>query len=215
MPPVLFIDLWPEIRGDGIWQERFAAVPAAAFETGTAITVQHFTALDVNRLVREPPRALMLSGSPYNLVDDPALDPVDGVPLERFAALTAVLAALPAVPVLAICFGHQYLNRAAGGTLGRMPATRSEPAWPVEVLAQEPLLAGLDAPRLVESHGWRVETPGDGYAVTARSSDGIEAVRHRDLPRVGFQFHPEYHRRDGATSDGHRVLLNWFGSLPR
>jgi GMP synthase-like glutamine amidotransferase len=213
--PLLFIDLWPEDEGPGRWKDRFAAVPPAAQRAGFTPVVAHHTRLDAGGLAVAPPAGIILSGSRSNLLDDPAEDPRDGIALSAFAPLTALLARLPRVPVLGICFGLQYLTVAAGGTLARLAQERRDPAWAIEPLAPDPLFAGLDAPRCVESHRWRVERPAPGYRVVARSADGIEAVRHADLPRVGVQFHPEYHRNPGATADGERVLMNWLASVPR
>jgi GMP synthase-like glutamine amidotransferase len=211
MRPLLFVDCWPEIRPPGAWQDRFAAIPPAASDAGFTATVRHHTAVPAPESAR--PAGVILSGSRSNLMPDPSADPEDGIALSAFAALTALLAAWSDVPVLGICFGHQYLNYAAGGTLEMMPETRAEPAWPIAPLAPDPLFAGLPAPRCVESHRWRVASPGAGYRVIARSADGIEAVRHDTLPRAGVQFHPEYFRRDGATEDGRRILANWMANL--
>lgn len=215
MRPLVFIDLWPEIGPLGHWQPRFAAIPVAATSAGFAATVHHHTCLDVDGLRREPPAAIILSGSRSNLLEDPSQDPQDGTALSAFAAVTDLLAAVPQVPVLGICFGLQYLTVAAGGTLAKLPVERRDPAWAIEPLEPDPLFAGLVSPNCVESHGWRVERPALGYRVVARSADGIEAVRHAHLPRVGVQFHPEYHRNPGATSDGERVLMNWLGDVSR
>ncbi len=211
MAGVLFIDLWPEDDGDGCWKRRFAAIPAIAHGLGAAITVRHHRRLDPVRCAADPPAGIMLSGSRSNLLDDPSDDPEDGIGIAAFAAVGALLGRLPLVPVLGICFGLQYLTVAAGGTLSQLPAMRSEPAWPIELLGDDELFAGLSTPRVVENHRWRVERPAPGYRLVARSQDGIEALRHRELPRVGVQFHPEYFTRKGATRDGERLLGNWLG----
>jgi GMP synthase-like glutamine amidotransferase len=158
------------------------------------------------------PDALVLSGSRSNLVRDPAEDPVDGISLSAFAGLTAALAAWPRIPVLGICFGHQYLNVAAGGAVAFMAGTRDDPAWAISAEGDS-IFAGLAAPRLVESHSQVVAVAGADYRVIARSPDGIEGVRHRELPRVGVQFHPEYHTRPGATADGRAVFANWLAGV--
>jgi para-aminobenzoate synthetase component 2 len=45
--------------------------------------------------------------------------------------------------------------------------------------------------------------------VTGRTDGGvIMAVRHRELPVVGVQFHPE----SVLTEGGHRLLANWMAS---
>lgn len=214
MPPLLFIDLWPEDEGSGLWKDRFAAVPPAAKRIGLVPLVEHYTRLDVTGLSSAPPAGIILSGSRSNLLDDPAEDPEDGIHLSAFAAVTDLLARLPQVPVLGICFGFQYLTVAGGGALSPLPAERRDTAWTIEPLEPDPLFAGLHTLRCVESHKWRVERPAPGYRVVARSADGIEAVRHAELPRVGVQFHPEYHINPGATADGERVLMNWLASVP-
>lgn len=213
MSAIVFIDLWPEVARRGYWKKRFAAVPLAVVGAGYTAAIHHYTRLDVRRLMAEPPAGIILSGSRSNLLDDPTLDPQDGIALSAFAVLTNLLERLPQVPVLGICFGLQYLMFAAGGTLSRLPAKRKDPAWAITILERDPLFTGLRAPRCVESHCWRVEQPADGYRIIARSPDGIEAVRHATLPRVGVQFHPEYHIQPGATPDGERVLTNWLQSL--
>lgn len=213
MASVTFIDLWPEIAKRGYWKKRFAAVPAAIVSAGYRAVVHHYTRLDVRAMTAEPPAGIILSGSRSNLLDDPSLDPQNGVALSAFAILTELLKKLPQVPVLGICFGLQYLMFSTGGTLARLPTERRTPAWAITLLERDPLFTGLRAPRCVESHGWRVDRPAKGYRVMARSADGIEGVRHATLPRVGVQFHPEYHRQLGATKDGERILQNWLRSL--
>ncbi|HEX3134604.1 MAG TPA: gamma-glutamyl-gamma-aminobutyrate hydrolase family protein [Planctomycetota bacterium] len=213
MAPVVFIDLWPEVAKRGYWKKRFAAVPVAIVAADYRPVVQHYTRLDVRALTAQPPAGIILSGSRSNLLDDPSLDPKDGIALSAFTKLTALLENLPHVPVLGICFGLQYLMVATGGTLARLPRVRREPAWAITLLERDPLFSGLRAPHCVESHVWRVERPAHGYRVIARSADGIEGVRHATQPRVGVQFHPEYHRQPGATKDGERMLQNWLGSL--
>ena len=49
----------------------------------------------------------------------------------------------------------------------------------------------------------------DVLEVTARTETGvIMAVRHRTLPIVGVQFHPE----SVLTEGGHRLLANWMAA---
>src|ERR687896_268839 len=49
----------------------------------------------------------------------------------------------------------------------------------------------------------------DEVEVNGRTEGGvIMAVRHRELPVVGVQFHPE----SVLTEGGHRLLANWMAS---
>lgn len=214
MARVVFIDLWPEMARPGVWKEKFAAVPDAIEQAGYQAEVIHYRRLVPATLIAEPPTALILSGSISNLVADRASDPA-GVELSDFAALTEVLDRLPRVPVIGICFGFHFLTVAGGGSLRRMPVFRRESTWPIRRLRRDAIFAGLRGLRVVESHQWCVARVAPGYRVVARSTDGIEAARHRRLPRVGVQFHPEYYRRPGATTDGQRILANWLAGLAR
>jgi GMP synthase (glutamine-hydrolysing) len=211
---VLLIDLWPDLLAPGMLRERFAQLPVAAAAAGLELAVAHHLAL--GERPREAPLGIILSGSRTNLVDDPDEDQLDGAPLARFAPVLELLSSLPAVPVLGICFGHQLLAKAGGGVLERMPAERFDGHHPIELLERDPLFAAVPpAPAFAESHRWRVAVPGAGYRVVARSADGIEMVRHGQLPRVGVQFHPEYWLRQPPMERwGQRVLANWLSRLP-
>src|SRR5258707_449267 len=62
--------------------------------------------------------------------------------LEQYLA-RAVRAGLP---VFGICFGHQLLGQALGGLVTRNPNGREIGTVPVEVMASDPLLAGIEGP---------------------------------------------------------------------
>ena len=49
----------------------------------------------------------------------------------------------------------------------------------------------------------------DALEVTGRTESGVVmAVRHRELPVEGVQFHPE----SVLTEGGHRMLANWMAA---
>jgi len=218
MAGILFIDMWPDVLPEGQLRSRFQDFPPCAQARGRGVLPLHFSRVDPAALLDAPPAAVVISGSRTNLVDDLAEDPADGALIGRFEAVTVLLAGLPAeTPVLGICFGHQYLAKAAGGRLGRMAQEREEDDFPLSDVRPDPLLEGLGTPpRFVERHLWRVDQPGDGYQVVAHSRDGVEMVRHRTLPRVGVQFHPEYFAKQHppcGLADGRIFLDNWLCSL--
>jgi len=218
MAGILFIDMWPDVLPEGQLRDRYRDLPPRAQAHGRTVLPLHFSRVVPTAILADRPQAVVISGSRTNLVDALADDPEDGALLTSFAAVTALLAGLPpATPVLGICFGHQYLAKAAGGRLERMAADREEDDFPLSESQPDPLLAGLGSPpRFVERHLWRVAEPGAGYVVVARSSDGVEMVRHRTLPRVGVQFHPEYFAKQRPASglpDGRIFLDNWLSSL--
>jgi para-aminobenzoate synthetase component 2 len=72
------------------------------------------------------------------------------------------------------------------------------------------VLAGLPSPfTATRYHSLSVRDGSlpDEFEVTARTAGGvIMALRHRDLPLEGVQFHPE----SVLTEGGHRLLANWL-----
>jgi len=96
------------------------------------------------------------------------------------------------VPTYGICFGHQLINEALGGTVEHV-GLRAEL---VEVeLADDPLFEGVEEVIPV-IHGDVVTERGDGMAVVG-SADYYEnfATRHRDAPVWTTQYHPEFTAR--------------------
>ncbi len=111
--------------------------------------------------------------------------------------------------VLGICAGMQLQAIFAGGAIG--PRERSAVGFaPVEILDDGDLLGGLGSTAVTyEHHFWDVVTLPEDFVVLARSEDcAVEAVRARDRPWWGTQFHPEQFSVEHP--DGARVLRNFF-----
>jgi anthranilate synthase/aminodeoxychorismate synthase-like glutamine amidotransferase len=110
------------------------------------------------------------------------------------------------VPALGVCLGHQALARAFGGIVRRHVPVHGK-ATEVEHDG-EGLFAGLPAPLVVGRYHSLVvdpELPGC-LAETARGGGVLMAMRHRELPAYGVQFHPE----SVLTPDGKRLLENFL-----
>ncbi len=94
------------------------------------------------------------------------------------------------VPVLGVCLGMQALVTSYGGTVARIDPAHGE----VATVTHEGVgvLRGLGSPfEAVRYHSLAaVELPAE-LEVTATSDGVVMAVRHRDLPHEGVQFHPE------------------------
>jgi GMP synthase (glutamine-hydrolysing) len=104
------------------------------------------------------------------------------------------------VPTLGVCFGHQVVNSALGGTVEHVGTT----AAVVDAsLADDPLFDGV-APAVVSLHGDVVTEPGDGMDVIASADHAhVFATRHRTAPLWTVQFHPEItaEHRDRLVED--------------
>jgi GMP synthase (glutamine-hydrolysing) len=118
---------------------------------------------------------------------------------ERTAAWlrTAVAADLP---LLGVCYGHQLLAHALGGTVDYNPRGREIGTAQIECLpaaADDALLGGMPLTFLAHAtHLQTVLSPPPGAVVLARSDlDACQVARF--APRAwGVQFHPEFGMRE-------------------
>lgn len=116
------------------------------------------------------------------------------------------------LPVLGVCLGHQAIAHLAGASVGAAPQPRHGHLTTVRHHDDE-LFAGVPGEfTAVRYHSLCVEEPLPPELVaTAWAEDGVVmALRHRDLPRWGVQFHPE----SIASHYGREIIRN-FGELTR
>ncbi|RYG76517.1 aminodeoxychorismate/anthranilate synthase component II [Yimella sp. RIT 621] len=114
-----------------------------------------------------------------------------------------------AQPMFGVCLGHQALGVVYGGVVSRAPELLHGKTSRI-VHDGTGVLAGLPSPfTATRYHSLAIEsdTVPDELLVTGRTENGIVmAVKHRDLPLHGVQFHPE----SVLTEGGHRMLANWL-----
>src|SRR5262249_35976317 len=116
------------------------------------------------------------------------------------------------VPVLGICYGMQLACHILGGKVESFPAREYGRAH-CEILVDDPLLR--DIPRQTEvwmSHGDQVTRVSDDFKSLARTDTcPVAAVRHRKLPVLGIQFHPEVTHTPHGTQLLHNFLFEVCG----
>jgi para-aminobenzoate synthetase component 2 len=145
-------------------------------------------------------------------VDGVLVSPGPGIP-ERAGASIEVIrrSADRGLPVLGVCLGHQAIGVAWGGIVERAPELLHGKTSLVHHEG-DGVLAGLPNPFVAtryHSLSIRPDTLPAVLEVTGRTESGvIMAVRHRELPIAGVQFHPE----SVLTQGGHRLLANWMAS---
>jgi para-aminobenzoate synthetase component 2 len=145
-------------------------------------------------------------------VDGVLVSPGPGTP-ERAGASIEVIrrAADRELPLLGVCLGHQAIGAAWGGVVERAPELLHGKTSLVHHQG-EGVLDGLPDPFVAtryHSLSIRPDTLPDVLEVTGHTESGvIMAVRHRELPITGVQFHPE----SVLTQGGHRLLANWMAS---
>ncbi len=147
------------------------------------------------------PVGIVLSGGPSSVLEE-------GAP--RFDPAILDLGC----PVLGICYGLQLLAHHLGG-LVEAADDREYGRALLKIERDDPLFASLEggAERVVwMSHGDRVLRLPEGFETLA-TSDGspFAAVRHRERPLWGVQFHPEVVHTDG----GRAMLANFATGICR
>jgi GMP synthase (glutamine-hydrolysing) len=113
---------------------------------------------------------------------------------ERTAAwLPGLLAAK--VPLLGICYGHQLLARAMGGTVSRLvtPEFGTVAVELTTAAADDPLFAGLPQRLMVQSThtDFVAELPSTAIRLAGNAADPNQAYAIGDSA-WGVQFHPEF-----------------------
>jgi len=144
--------------------------------------------------------------------DGVLVSPGPGTPERAGASMDVIRdCARSGQPLLGVCLGHQAIGAVWGATVQRAPELLHGKTSLVEHDGTG-VLAGLPHPfTATRYHSLTVapETIPDELEVTARTAKGIVmAMRHRELPVHGVQFHPE----SVLTESGHRVLANWMRS---
>ncbi len=111
------------------------------------------------------------------------------------------------VPTLGVCLGHQALAQAFGGRVVLNPPVHGK-ATTIEHDART-IFTGLRTPLTVGRYHSLVVDPElpDCLELSARGGDVVMAVRHRELPAEGVQFHPE----SVLTSEGKKLIANFLG----
>ncbi|MFC9893229.1 aminodeoxychorismate/anthranilate synthase component II [Nocardia sp. NPDC127579] len=138
------------------------------------------------------------------------ISPGPGSPDRAGASIPLVRAcARLATPLLGVCLGHQAIGAAFGATVTRAPELLHGKTSLV-FHSGTGVLAGLPDPfTATRYHSLTVpeDTLPAEIEVTGRTESGIVmAMRHRELPIHGVQFHPE----SVLTQGGHRMLANWL-----
>jgi anthranilate synthase/aminodeoxychorismate synthase-like glutamine amidotransferase len=165
-------------------------------ELGATVAVERNDALSVEVIARSDPAAIVMSPGPR-------------IPEEAGVCVDLVRGLGSSVPMLGVCLGHQAIGVAYGATVVRAPAVVHGKVGAVHHIGAG-VLRGLDDPFMATRyHSLVVATAGlpEALEATAWSDEGlIMAMRHREFPVEGVQFHPE----SVGTPAGHALLRNFL-----
>jgi GMP synthase (glutamine-hydrolysing) len=141
------------------------------------------------------PRGLILSGGPSSVYDHNAPHPRPEL-LEAFDR-----------PLLGICYGLQLIARNLGGNVQPSRSREYGYARLTIVDGSSALFAGLPMELDVwMSHGDHVTALPDGFRITAKTADAVNAFENAARKIYGVQFHPEV----AHTPLGAQILRNFL-----
>jgi anthranilate synthase component 2 len=134
-------------------------------------------------------------------------------PSEAGISIACVERFMGQIPILGVCLGHQSIGQATGGTIVRARRLMHGKTDTIHHDGQG-LFAGLPNPLVATRYHSLViqpDTLNPEFIVSAWAAgpDGereIMAIRHRRLPLVGLQFHPE----SFLTEHGHDMLRHFL-----
>jgi len=163
-------------------------------ELGAEVVVRRNDQIDADAAARLAPSHLVISPGP-------------GKPGESGATVEIVRRLAPTTPTLGVCLGHQAIVEAFGGEVGYARELLHGKASPVRH-GGTGLFTGLPEPfDAGRYHSLAATRLPDELEPTAYADDGeVMAVRHRSLPVVGVQFHPE----SVLTPDGPALARNFL-----
>jgi anthranilate synthase component 2 len=148
-------------------------------ELGAEVTVIRNDAIDADEAEALVPSHLVISPGPGRPEDAGATPAI----IERLAQR---------IPTLGVCLGHQAIVQVFGGDIGSArelvhgkATTVSHDGRGIFTGLPDDFLAG-------RYHSLAATSVPDVFEVSATTPDGeVMAVRHRELPLDGVQFHPE------------------------
>jgi anthranilate synthase/aminodeoxychorismate synthase-like glutamine amidotransferase len=147
-------------------------------------------------------------------LDCVVISPGPGVPRDAGISVELIRALGPTVPILGVCLGHQAIAEAFGGVIIRAPELMHGKASGIYHDGSG-VFEGLPSPFSAIRYHSLCAAPDavpDSLEVTARTDTGvIMAIRHREYPVHGVQFHPE----SILTEHGKELLGTFLGMSPK
>ena len=170
-------------------------------ELGCDVVVKRNDEISIDEIEEIAPRHICISPGPCT-------------PREAGISKEVILRFGQQIPVLGVCLGHQCIAEAYGGNVVRAERLMHGKSCMISHNGSalfsdlsNPFEAGRYHSLVVE----RCSLP-ECLEITAESDDGeIMALRHREFPVHGVQFHPE----SVLTRDGRKILARFLAIEPK
>lgn len=142
------------------------------------------------------------------------LSPGPGTPDEAGITLEVIRSLYKEFPILGICLGHQSIGQAFGATIVRAERIMHGKFSTLTIHSRDDLFANAsETPQVMRYHSLVIDpkTMPEELIATATASDDYEimALRHRDYPVYGMQYHPE----SIGTEEGNAMIQAFLNQL--
>jgi len=163
-------------------------------ELGAQVLVRRNDEIDADEAERQAPSHLVISPGP-------------GRPEDSGATNEIIRKLSPSTPTLGVCLGHQAIVEVYGGSVGQARRLVHGKASAIHHDGSG-IFAGLPPDFSAgRYHSLAAVSVPECLEICATCDDGeVMAVRHRELPVVGVQFHPE----SVLTPDGAALCRNFL-----
>lgn len=167
-------------------------------ELGADPQVRRNDEVTVAGIVESKPAAVVISPGP-------------GTPADAGVSVEVIKQAGEDIPILGVCLGHQAIAEAYGGNVVRAKQLMHGKTSLIEHRGED-IFDGVASPlQVMRYHSLTVDAPTlpDVLEVLAWGVDDdseIHAMRHREFPVWGVQFHPE----SVMTESGKKILSNFL-----
>ena len=171
-------------------------------ELGTEPLVRRNDEVTVDEIAAMKPERIVISPGP-------------GRPEQAGITLDIIRTLGPTTPLLGVCLGHQAIGMAFGGSVVRAKAPMHGKTSAISHDGKG-VFAGIASPftvaryhsLIVDREGWP-----ENLEIAAQTEDDgtVMALRHREFPIHGVQFHPE----SILTREGQHLLRNFLNVAVR
>jgi anthranilate synthase/aminodeoxychorismate synthase-like glutamine amidotransferase len=164
-------------------------------ELGCKLLIKRNDEISLNEIEDLAPQHICISPGPCT-------------PREAGISKEVILRFGPEIPILGVCLGHQCIAEAYGGKVVRASRVMHGKS---SMISHDGSALFCDLPTPFEAgryHSLVVERSSfpTCLEITAESDDEIMALRHREFPVQGVQFHPE----SVLTRDGKKILASFL-----
>lgn len=143
------------------------------------------------------------------------ISPGPGYPGDAGISVEAIKHFAGKIPILGVCLGHQAIAEAFGGEIVRAQKPMHGKSSVISINSKAPLFKGMpEKIKVGRYHSLTIEKSSlpDDLEIIAEDENGqIMAVRHKEYPICGVQFHPE----SILTELGSSIISNFLSEIAK